>query len=55
MKKKKKKKKISSFLKTKNVFYPFRDKFQLLSHSYFAICKSFQFGLSLKFCRLVKS
>ena len=28
-----------------NVFYRFKNKFQIFSHFYFAICKRFQFGL----------
>ena len=35
---------IRIFSFSQNVFCPFRNKFQFLSHIYFVVCKSFQFG-----------
>ena len=45
----------SIFFFSHNVFYPYQNKFQFFCHTYFVICKCFQFSISQKFCCLVNS
>ena len=39
----------SIFSFSKNVFYPFQNKFQCLSHIKLVVCKCFEFGLVYNF------